>query len=951
MSNESGKPFQAPLPPDSFVGRREVIDKVRRMLEESAADNVLAISAVHGLGGIGKTALAAALAHDTAVRRHLPDGVLWVTLGQQPDILALLTAWIRDLGDYDFLPTTIESAYHHLRTLLKDQAILLVLDDAWQAEHARPFLVGGPLSQTLITTRRTDVAEEVGARIYDLNVMTENEALELLAARLGRSIAPEEQPAARAVAEAVGRLPLALALAAALAARGIPWVKILSDLTANLGTLESARLRRTGQTRLQATLQLSLTALRTDDEEAYRSFLWLGILPEDAIVPTPAAAMLWAMSPMNATNILELLRSNALLQEAPPVELSGRAWPAYRLHDLLHDLASRLLATPESEGGLGLTQVAAHRSLLERYRAQTHNKLWHTLPDDGYIHTYLAWHLVQAKRYEEVHALLAEETTEGRNGWYEARERLGQTVEYRNDVWQAWRLAETDLSKQMLYVLLQTSLNSLARNVPPALLAALVKQEIWTSAQGLAHTRSVPNPRQRAQCLAGLTTALSQEHLPEALWIAQRIDSSFDRVSALVGVADHLTGAERLLAIQEAYEAAQRLTWEQARAHALATLVRFLENDRSQAIQQALAAVGKITWEEARGQALSFLAPNLTGTYLQEALAMARNIDWADARAEALISLIPQSKKPERMRIVQEVLDASTHIEDTSTRVCMIAGLVPHLEGPERDRQVCSALEVAQGIEWDCARIHALAALAPHLNVSQRFQILREALVATQDIDWEKARAHGLVSLSPNLPMDLLLNALRIAEEIVDDYARTYALTSLVPYLEGTAQMRAMQAAVASAQRIEDADLCAQVLNDLAPYLPASLLPEALAATRRIGDAGFRTLVLKSLSSHHRGTRNWPFIPEYPLATPIEWSEEISAAIDNLCAVWLEKVTLDEQAARQAWQDILPILAASTRQGLLVSLQALTPILPSLGGEPFMQATSQAIRDVGRWWP
>jgi len=61
---------------------------------------VLVVSVIHGLGGIGKSTLAAALAHDLEVQQRLPDGVLWVTLGQQPDVLSLLSGWIQILGHY-----------------------------------------------------------------------------------------------------------------------------------------------------------------------------------------------------------------------------------------------------------------------------------------------------------------------------------------------------------------------------------------------------------------------------------------------------------------------------------------------------------------------------------------------------------------------------------------------------------------------------------------------------------------------------------------------------------------------------------------------------------------------------------------------------------------------------------------------------------------------------------
>lgn len=61
---------------------------------------ILVVSAIHGLGGIGKSTLAAALAHNPDVQERFSDGVLWTTLGQQPELLPLLSTWIQALGDY-----------------------------------------------------------------------------------------------------------------------------------------------------------------------------------------------------------------------------------------------------------------------------------------------------------------------------------------------------------------------------------------------------------------------------------------------------------------------------------------------------------------------------------------------------------------------------------------------------------------------------------------------------------------------------------------------------------------------------------------------------------------------------------------------------------------------------------------------------------------------------------
>jgi S1-C subfamily serine protease len=324
-----GVPFQSPSLPAHFVPRPEVTDaiKARLLSKEPTMPGILVVSAIHGLGGIGKSTLVAALAHDPEVQATFSDGILWATLGQQPDLLSLLSGWIQELRDYDFRPTTVEAASAHLRTLLQDKSILLVVDDVWDLAHALPFRVGSPKCQVLITTRRADVAEEVGAVLYQMDVMTPQQSLDLLSSRLGRLLAEWEHKEALRLAEAVGHLPLALELAAVRVGRGSTWVELceaLEEEVARLEALETPRHRRRGHTRLEATFNLSLNALRADDEKAWQAFVWLGVLPEDMQIAAPMATTLWDMTKTDTCDMLELLWNDALLLPGAPVVFVNR---------------------------------------------------------------------------------------------------------------------------------------------------------------------------------------------------------------------------------------------------------------------------------------------------------------------------------------------------------------------------------------------------------------------------------------------------------------------------------------------------------------------------------------------------------------------------------------------------------------------------------------------------
>ena len=303
---------QAPPLPAHFVPRPEVTRdlKARLLATGPTEPGVLALCALQGMGGIGKSTLAAALAHDPDpdVQDRFPDGVLWATLGQQPDILPLLSGWVQALGDYQFKPLVVETASTHLRNLLQDKAALIVVDDVWDPDHVPPFLVGGPRCRVLITTRRASVADVAGAGQISLDVLTPEQSLDLLAAHLGRALGPAERDDARQLAEAVGFLPLALELAAVRVRRGVSWTELRRALEAEVARLEELEdplRRRKGQARLKASFNYSLRALRAEDQAAYEAFVGLGLLPEDAAIAAPMAATLWEVEEAEADGLLE----------------------------------------------------------------------------------------------------------------------------------------------------------------------------------------------------------------------------------------------------------------------------------------------------------------------------------------------------------------------------------------------------------------------------------------------------------------------------------------------------------------------------------------------------------------------------------------------------------------------------------------------------------------------
>jgi hypothetical protein len=943
-----------PVLPPHFVARPEASISLKcRLLDRTEqAPGVLVVSALHGLGGVGKSTLVAHLARDAEVEKAFPGGVLWATLGQKPDLLPLLSRWLDTLGDRDTRPTTVEAASARLGDLLRDRACLLVVDDAWQACHVHPFLIGGTRCRALITTRDAVIAKAVHAGLHDLDVMTPDEAVALLAAKLRRPLTGTEREVAIQVAEAVGWLPLALELVAAQIADGVSWGDAQADLrdrVARLKTLEvpgaddvSDEISRK-RLSLLSSLHLSLHGLPA---ERRKWFAWLGILPDDVTLTPEMTAVLWGTDGRAARDGLRFLHDKSLVQRAGELR---NGTPTYRIHDLLHDLARRLLTAPASPAdshdlpGLGLTPAEAHARFLERYQAKTARGLWHTLPDDGYIHTHLGGHLEEAGREQELHRLLREESDDRRNGWYQACERLGQVASYLGDVDRAATMAEraspadagvSAVAAPCRYALMRASLNSLAGNVPPELLAALVQHRVWSAAQGLAIARQAARGQPRADALAALLPhlpdALRDVALREAQEAAQEIDDQTLRQQALRRLDGHppepvsrrrdaenveqaqlRRKAEARVALvqrlvqscgtDEALEVVQALgeghLMEPLRAEILITLAADRLRDGS--LVDGLRLVSGLRDPNERVRGVAALAPRLPPCRLRDALRTVQAVGDGDARDEALLGLAPYL--PEAMR--RPIFAAVRELGDPSIRARALARLAPALSDPLLGEALAAALALPETGALDNPRAVALAGLGPYLSEPLAREALAAALALWENASPGRPRAAALAALGRQLAhlgrRDEYLQALTTMDDAEE---RAASLLGLAPdFLPESLYAQALQ----GARSIGDPQERLRVLTDLVPRLPEELLPEVLRAVRRFTSPEHRTRMLAALAprlsdlqagAYLQGSDNpvekartlavlAPYLPEEGLSEALTEARQIAKPADRVKAL------------------------------------------------------------------
>jgi WD40 repeat protein len=380
------------LPPH-YLPRPAELDRLRALVvgEGSAALGLTGRAlrlGVQGMGGVGKSVLAAALARDEEVQARFPDGVFWVTLGQTPSLLSVQVELCRALGAAGEVFAGVKEGQARLGELLADRACLVVVDDAWSLEAVTALGATGPRGRVLVTTRDAGILMGLGAAGCDVDVMEEGQALALLARWAEQDVEglPE---VAREVARECGRLPLALAMVAA-SVRGRPdrWANALHKLqTADLGAIKRAFPDYPYPDLLKA-IQVSVDALGPGDREWYLDF---AVFPEDVAVPEAVLVTLWKAGGLEADeaqDVLDRLESASLLRRE---EEEGR----YRLHDLQRDYVVKYAGAP----------AALHGRLVDAYAAVCPGG-WASGPEDGYFFGRLTWHMKAAGRPGEVRELL-----------------------------------------------------------------------------------------------------------------------------------------------------------------------------------------------------------------------------------------------------------------------------------------------------------------------------------------------------------------------------------------------------------------------------------------------------------------------------------------------------------------------------------------------------------------
>jgi DNA-binding SARP family transcriptional activator/tetratricopeptide (TPR) repeat protein len=324
-------PALLPPPPPQFTGRSAELATLDRLMDDRAGDSVV-IAVIAGTAGVGKTTLAVRWAHTVAGR--FPDGQLFVNLrgfdptGAVTPPAAAVRVFLAALGVTD-LPADLDAQFGLYRSLVARRRLLVVLDNARDAEQVRPLLPCSPGSLVVVTSRRQlpGLVATDGARPVPLSLLRTEESRLLLAHRLDAERLAAAPAAVDAIVARCAGLPLALAVVAAnaLTRPDTTLATLASELTSadplrTLGGDDTA-------TDVRQVFSWSYRSLRP---AAAGLFRLLGI-HQAADLGLPAVASLGALDTVEARAHLTELCEASLVTVAGP--------DRYTMHDLLRGYA------------------------------------------------------------------------------------------------------------------------------------------------------------------------------------------------------------------------------------------------------------------------------------------------------------------------------------------------------------------------------------------------------------------------------------------------------------------------------------------------------------------------------------------------------------------------------------------------------------------------------------
>jgi hypothetical protein len=775
------------------------------------------ITVLHGMGGSGKSVLAAALARSTATRQAFGDGIVWLA----PDVDTRPEGLLRGLGDFlGGVSQNWESqadCVDGVRELLGGRRVLVAIDNATTVDQIEPLISALDVdTRVVVTTRLAGLAADLGARSQHLGDLDPAEALQLLAdwARCD----PDELPSAAAqLAAECGYLPFALAINGAMLRRGTPWQDLLDAFEEHELEFAQAheRLANYPYRNVFRAIRPSIVELKRSEPQAAERLGELAAFHWAQGVPEAAVTRFWiargCRSARAARQVLIDLADRSLLRidgDAPMRQV--------RLHDIQLDY---LIAAGADTSALGC-------ALLDSYGAEP-TADWPSVDPDGYFHQHVVRHLIELEDFTVLEHLIDATNEAGSNTWFEATEVADNLRGYLDDLDRAsaaWPQERSDatrgtISAAMHHSLIRASINSMSSSLSAEIRTALLRTSLWSSGRALAEARLVADADQRIRALLEAAPLLDDTDRKVAL------DEALDlaRTRGNQQIPGHLAHAARLVEpdrrvtlLEEARVVAHSITSPGYRASSLAQVAEQWDKEtRGEVVEEALVAataeVATADVNQGGFGAPGLLAPLVPASLLPRLFDLARHIPNDFSRAAAFAQMVPYVVDPvERARIAEEGAEIERSVEGNSVwiqialaihlpdcdinalfeevlqtddrQVGYLVRLLPEMDSQEVEHWLARLRAVA--FRSEDSRFRALFEISNRLDGPARQRFLDELATVAQRLPYNTWRSQAYDYLAPTLDARQLVTALRILRRIGDSHAIGSALAGLLPQID-----------------------------------------------------------------------------------------------------------------------------------------------------------------------
>ena len=390
------RPIRQPIPfmarrlaeVPNYVLRENMITEVKKLLLDENENKISLTTSLQGSGGFGKTTLAIALCNDDEVINTFSDGILWVTLGQQPDILNSFKKLYEGLTGEQKAFIDIENARQKLQEAFEKRNCLLVIDDAWRRQDVKPLIDAATGVTVLITTRITNLLHVEKYEAIRVDEMQTDEGTKLLTALFSDKVLDHAK--FREFSKKLGEWPLLLKLAGAQIQQRV----VGGETPEQSLSYVQKKLERKGLQALdfeesdmrdesvRICMNASIDLLNQFEKDA---LVQLGIFPEDALIPISVIQQLWELDEFDTEELLKKLERQALLD----IQLVNKT---VTIHDILLQYYSENL---RKNGQYEQLQFKLVNSLGD-FRTFKHNYAFR-----NYI-----WHLIEAGELEQAKTIL-----------------------------------------------------------------------------------------------------------------------------------------------------------------------------------------------------------------------------------------------------------------------------------------------------------------------------------------------------------------------------------------------------------------------------------------------------------------------------------------------------------------------------------------------------------------